>query len=70
MSCSRSYLGEYVDLSKIPIWRSPLSVNYLIMDVLRSSDLFSRQSVVSNQLCYLICADDKLGCSWCSLILN
>lgn len=45
MSCSRSYLGKYVDLSKIPIWRSPLSGNYLIMDVL-SSDLLSRQSVV------------------------
>lgn len=35
-----------------------LRANYLIMDVLRSSDLFSRQSLVSKQLCYLICADE------------
>lgn len=33
------------------------------MEIARSSDLLSGQFVVSNEPYYLICADDKLGCS-------
>lgn len=68
MSYSRSYPGEYVDLSKIPSWRVP--VGQFIMEGARHSDLLPRQSVVSNQLYCLICADDKLQCSWATQEIN
>lgn len=40
------------------------------MEVVRSSDLLSKQSVVSKQPYCLICADDKLGCSWTTQGIN
>lgn len=62
VNCSRRYLRGCVELSTSPIWRAPL--RQLIIDVARRSDLLSRQSAVSNQPYHLLCADEKLGCSW------